>query len=172
MRLLDGVKGDASYSPCRTYRYALTREWFDGRPMRHVLWVMLNPSTAEADVDDPTVRRCQTFARAWGYNGATIANIFALRSTDPAVLVPHPDPVGPANDDVIEALATGAGIGLVMAAWGSHGAIRNRGAVVTQLVTGKLGRDMWCLGTTKGGQPRHPLYVHSDTESVLYRSAA
>jgi hypothetical protein len=164
--LLDGVKADASLSPCGTYRYLLTRHWYEGiadPPIKHVAFVMLNPSSADADVDDRTIRKCQKFARAWGYNGISVLNLFALRATQPDELYHHPDPVGPANDDVIEAIVTGAGTGLVVVAWGQHGAHRSRGLIVLDRLRA-LGVPPMRLGPlTKGGHPGHPLYLKDTT---------
>ena len=172
VKLLEGVRADASLSPCGRYRYVLTRDWFPKVGTGHVLWVMLNPSTATEDVDDPTIRRCQAFARQWGYDGITVANLFGLRSTNPDKLLRTPQPIGEANDDVLVTLAEAAGVGLAVAAWGTHPAtrLRARAGVVTTLVTG-AGRDLHCLGTTAGGAPRHPLYVKGDQPAELWREA-
>lgn len=147
----------ASFSDCGTYRYELIRTWgSDERP--HLTVVMLNPSTADERVDDPTVRRVIRFAQAWGFDGCRVLNVFALRSTDPKALARHQDPVGPLNDSTI-------GFHLqfarrqretVLAAWGADPAARGRAASVLGLVPGVR----WvCLGVTKDGSPRHPLYV-------------
>lgn len=142
------------------YRYTLWRRWDTGPT---VCWIMLNPSTADASVDDPTVRRCQRFARAWGYAGVTVVNLFALRSTDPAVLRRHPEPVGPGNNHAIVEAATAAA--LVVCAWGVHGAVNHREAEVLALLTHL---DLYCLGVTAGGAPRHPLYLHGDSKPQRY----
>ncbi len=92
----------AFLSECGVYRYELTRTWGDGD---RLLWIMLNPSTADADLDDPTIRRVIGFSRGFGYSGAIVANLFALRSTDPKALRTHPDPVGPANNAMLAQLA-------------------------------------------------------------------
>ena len=156
-------------SPCAVYRYALTRDWFP-KDKGHVLFVMLNPSTADADVDDPTIRRCQSFAQRWSYDGITVVNLFALRSTHPEALLTVSDPVGEMNDDVIESYATAAGIGMVVAAWGTHPATKRRlrASHVTQRIT-KTGRDVHCLGTTATGAPKHPLYIKADQPPVVWR---
>jgi len=130
VRLLEGVRAAADFSEDGVYRYTLERRWSTGGPP--VLWIMLNPSTADAETDDRTVRRCQDFTRAWGYHGAVIANLFALRSTDPKALYDHPAPVGPLNDGYIQNAVTEAG--LVVAAWGTHGALRGRGAAVLTML--------------------------------------
>jgi hypothetical protein len=150
--LLVGV-GKAVFSGDDVYRYRLARIWGEGG--QHAAWIMLNPSTADALTDDPTIRRCVRFTRAWGLDGLTVVNLFALRATDPAELVGHADPVGPANDQMIsEALADAA---VLVAAWGAHPMAAGRVTAVTALVP--PGARLQCLGTTKAGHPRHPLYV-------------
>jgi hypothetical protein len=158
---LDGACG-ARFSPCETYRYLLWREWSQGP---RALFIMLNPSTATETVDDPTIRRCIGFARSWGLGGVEVANIFALRSTDPRALYRHADPVGPANDDAIAEAAKRAAI--VVCAWGNHGRLGNRGNVVLGLL---LAVDVqpWCLRMTKQRQPEHPLYQPADRQLVRF----
>ena len=171
MKLLDDVTADAVFSECGTYRYWLARCWASKPGWRHVLWIMLNPSTATADEDDPTVRRCQTFARTWGYDGITVANLFALRSTDPKGLHTHPEPIGVDNDATIECAALADSTGLVVAAWGVHGVYRNRAWNVATMLR-DAGVDLHCLGTTKDGAPKHPLYVAGNTTPKLWKRAA
>lgn len=140
----------AVLSPCGTYRYELTRRW-SNRPL--VGWVMLNPSTADADVDDPTVRRCIGFAKAWGYGGLVIRNLFALRATDPCELDRHADPVGPDNDTHLSRCKYDD---KTVIAWGARGG--DRGHEVLELLE-KQGARPHQLAVTDGGQPRHPLYL-------------
>ncbi|HVT78430.1 MAG TPA: DUF1643 domain-containing protein [Acidimicrobiales bacterium] len=162
MRLLADVVGSATYSPCKTWRYTLRRTPAQPRlvdaPKRVICWVMLNPSTATEHEDDPTVRRTQTFARAWGYDEVIVCNLFALRSTDPAALYTHPDPVGPDNDDAIASVLADAE--LAIAAWGVHGELNRR---ADEFLARHASVRWHCLGTTKHGHPRHPLYVRGDT---------
>ncbi|MFG1846697.1 DUF1643 domain-containing protein [Micromonospora carbonacea] len=160
-----GDDSTATFSPCRTWRYSLTRRW---RPdTEAVAFLMLNPSTADAMVLDPTIRRCIGFAKQWGFGGLLVLNCFALRSTDPAALKTHPDPVGPDNDAVIVDWL-GRLSGPVVAAWGVHATYRGRDAQVADLVRA-AGRPLVCLGVTKGGQPRHPLYVPASTPLTPWR---
>ncbi|MBX3356447.1 MAG: DUF1643 domain-containing protein [Phycisphaeraceae bacterium] len=148
------MNADARFSPCRRYRYLLKRRWAREKPF--VLFIGLNPSTADETLDDPTVRRCVGFARSWGYGGLMLANLFAFRSTCPRRLTQVRDPVGPENDDWLVRSARSAG--LVVAAWGVHGTLQDRAdAVVGQLP------DLYCLGTTRAGAPRHPLYLSANT---------
>src|SRR3989449_11540410 len=119
---LPPMRTDACFSRCGTYRYALWRRWAAGP---QVLFVMLNPSTADAQRDDPTIRRCIGFARRWGCGGIEVVNLFALRATDPRRLRYTRDPVGPEN---VAHLARAAGrASLVGAAWGADPAARSRG---------------------------------------------
>ncbi|KOF00671.1 hypothetical protein W7K_02885 [Stenotrophomonas geniculata N1] len=157
----------AVISDCGNYRYLLTRPTQVVRPERGTaLFLMLNPSTADADVDDPTIRRCRGFAKAWGCNGLTVANLFALRSTDPALLLSHAAPIGPLNDGWLRKLASEYGD--VVCAWGAHSMAVGRSIVVAQLLR-QAGARLWCLGTTKQGFPRHPLYVRGDQPLVDWK---
>jgi len=149
------VRRTATLSGCRRYRYSLSRCWDSALPT--VLFVGLNPSTADALRDDPTVRRCVGFARDWGFGAMTLANLFALRSTDPAQLWTANDPVGPDNDDWISQLVESAA--KVVAAWGAHGGLNDRDRRVLKLLP-----EVYCLGRTREGHPRHPLYLARVTE--------
>lgn len=154
----------AVISSCGSYRYLLTRPCEVVRPERGTaLFLMLNPSTTDADSDDPTIRRCRSFARAWSCNGMTVANLFALRSTDPAALLANGDPIGPDNDTWLRRLAREYGD--VVCAWGAHSMAKARGGQVATIMQ-SAGARLWCLGTTKHGHPRHPLYVPSDQQLV------
>lgn len=152
----------ALYSPCETYRYGLGRQWEAQRPP--VLFVMLNPSTATELRNDPTIERCERRARAMGFGGVMIANLFAFRATQPADLKRAADPVGPLNDAVVQqwhALS-----GKTVAAWGVHGAHLNRAETFTDLLPGPL----FHLGLTKAGHPRHPLYVSYTIKPILWET--
>jgi hypothetical protein len=144
----------ASFSADRTYRFRLSRVWDPAGPRLH--FCMLNPSTADAFVLDPTVRRCVGFARAWGYGALEVTNVFALRSTDPSVLYGHHDPVGHGNDDAIRAAAAAAA--LTVAAWGVHATLADRNRAVLELLAA-TGATVVALRVTKDGHPGHPLYV-------------
>lgn len=145
----------ASFSRCGTYRYALWRVWDEAAPLLNVIG--LNPSTADATRDDPTIRRCVAFARRWGYGGVVVTNLFAFRAIRPVTLARAPDPVGPRNDRVLSRHATRADG--VLAAWGAKGSLRGRDAAVLAALRG---RPLWSLGRTSTGAPRHPLYVRAD----------
>ena len=141
----------AEFSPCGRYRYALRRQWGE-TGAGEVCFILLNPSTADALVDDPTVRRCIGFARDWGYGGLRIGNLFAFRATDPKRLLAQDDPVGEGNDAALMALVAGAA--LRVAAWGVHGAHLGRGDAVRRLLPG-----LRVLKLTRQGAPGHPLYL-------------
>lgn len=151
------VEATAEFSPCRTYRYALTRTW-DTRRLP-LAFVMLNPSTADAFIVDPTVRRCLGFAQRWGAGGLLVLNVYGLRSADPRVLRRHPDPVGPQNDAIIVARLAEP-IARVVGAWGAH-ADPGRARYVVDLIR-QAGHRPVCLGRTQAGAPRHPLYLRAD----------
>lgn len=155
------VESSALISDDGIYRYLLRRHW--SSPTESLGWIMLNPSTADATTDDPTVRRCMGFARRWGFGGIAVANLFALRATDPAALKSHPDPVGPDNDDLLTRMI--GNLHVVMVAWGAHAGATGR---VRALMASRVPppQGLMCLGTTKGGQPRHPLYVKADARPI------
>lgn len=164
--LIHGEEATATFSRCRTYRYLLTRRWTAEQPA--AAFVMLNPSTADAFAEDPTIRRCISFARSWGAGGVLVLNLFALRATDPRALRHHPDPVGPDNDLVIAAALSADRLGPVVCAWGIYGLLNGRAERITALVRDLLGVPPLCLGATKDGHPRHPLYVRGDTAASEY----
>jgi hypothetical protein len=153
---------EAAFSPDHVYRYALTRTW---DPRVTVLpWVMLNPSTADAFRLDPTVTRCVDFSRRWGYGGLIVLNLYALRSTDSRALKTHPAPVGPDNRAVIAAVLEALGWRApaeVVCAWGANASGGHAGYVLDMIRD--AGHRPVCLGRTRSGQPRHPLYVRSTT---------
>lgn len=154
------LESSAVLSDCELYRYRLTRRW--GTSKLIAAFVMLNPSTADAQADDPTIRRCMGFARSWGYDGIEVVNLFALRSPDPEDLRDNMeagiDPVGPDNDRHLDEVA-GRSAKLI-AAWGAHPFAKDR--VRAFLALKGVGSIVECLGTTKDGSPRHPLYVRAE----------
>ena len=152
----------AEFSACRTYRYLLTRTWDAGR--ERIAFIGLNPSTADATQDDPTIRRIVSFARDWGYGGVDMLNLFAFRATDPRDMKAAADPVGPDNDRWLVEVAQRSAV--TVAAWGVHGAHHDREAGIA----GALGA-LHCLGTTQAGHPRHPLYLRRDTPRQPWRHA-
>lgn len=143
----------ATFDATGTYRYSLVRSWESSLP--RICFVMLNPSTADAERDDPTIRRCMGFARAWGYGSLEVVNLYAFRATHPTVLFRATDPIGPENDVYIRETA-GQAVQVVVA-WGNHGARYQRASDVLPLL-----RSPHCLGRTAIGQPCHPLYQRSN----------
>lgn len=141
----------AVISPDGTYRYQLLRRWQKGSSV--VAFVMLNPSTADAEVDDPTIRRCIGFARAWGHDAMVVVNLFGYRATQPSELTGAGDPVGPDNDRHIKVATAQAE--RIICAWGAHPLASERLEAVRAL----LPAEVECLGLTASGQPRHPLYL-------------
>jgi hypothetical protein len=143
------VRTDACISRCGRYRYALWRRWDDGP---QVLFVMLNPSTADQRDDDPTIRRCIGLAARWGYAAVAVGNLFAFRTPSPRVLRRAAHPVGRANDRWLQRLA--AESGRMIAAWGNDGTLLGRDVQVRSMLA-----PLYALSLTRCGQPRHPLYV-------------
>ena len=145
----DGIRSAAWYSPCEAYRYGLERRWGTGGAL---LFVMLNPSTATEDANDPTIARCQRRTQQLGFGAMRIANLFGYRATRPRDLARAEAPVGPENDLLLRDWAQDAA--QVLAAWGVHGALMGRGQEVAAWLPG----DVRHLGLTRDGHPRHPLY--------------
>ncbi|KGJ05659.1 hypothetical protein SAMN04487972_105129 [Paracoccus halophilus] len=148
-----GRRSTAVFSRCGVYRYALTREWGQGR---RIAFVMLNPSVADHRRNDPTIARCESRARDLGATGYRIVNLFAFRATYPQELRGAADPVGPGNDATIRRAAAWAD--LVICAWGADGALLDRGAEVARMLR-RDGYRLCHFGLTKNGAPRHPLYL-------------
>ncbi|MFY0621887.1 MAG: DUF1643 domain-containing protein [Pelagimonas sp.] len=146
----NGQISTAWYSPCETYRYGLRRHWGDGG---EVLYVMLNPSTATEERNDPTIERCQRRAVQMGFGAMRIANLFAFRATKPEDLKRAEDPEGPENAALLQQWSGRAD--MTIAGWGTHGALLGQAGRVAPILEG----DVRHLGLTKAGHPRHPLYV-------------
>lgn len=163
------VDSGAEFSACGRYRGLLWRRWDEAKPP--LVCILLNPSRATAELDDPTVTRCTVRAHAMGFGGVRILNIFTLRSTDPAGLKQTDDPVGPGADEYLVEGCRDAG--LIICGWGVHGVLpgqsgRPRCDEVIELLTG-VGHELWCFGTTFAGMPRHPLYVAYDVAAERFR---
>lgn len=161
----------AEFSDCRAYRYVLV---VDDRTMfasQTMVAIMLNPSTADEVQDDPTVRRVRDFGQREGCGRVVVLNLFAFRATDPRDMRAQADPVGPDNDAFIDewvAMAFSEGYP-VLAAWGTHGAYRDRQADVVRML-GPMADQLQCLGTNRDGSPKHPLYLRRD-EPLRFWSA-
>lgn len=155
----------AELSPDGLYRYTLTREWDDGKC---VAWLMFNPSTADTEQDDATIRKCVGFSKQWGYGRMVVVNLFAIRSRDPRAVALAVDPVGPLNDYWIKKAT--AESREVICAWGCSdhippkfaGRINN----ATDLIPDEI--PTMCLGRRKDGSPRHPLILAYSTPRVPY----
>lgn len=157
-----GLREKYLYSPDMVFRYAFGRWWGDTDLATTAIWVLLNPATGDTERRPrPTLERCISRSRAAGFTGLVIVNLFAFRDTDPRNLKSAADPVGPANDEVLRDI-TAAGAQTI-AAWGAHGRLHGRSARVGILLDSPL-----CMGTTKRGEPRHPLYVPADTTLVAW----
>lgn len=154
------IRKTATLSECGTYRYDLTRSWGDGP---WVTFVMLNPSTADAETDDPTIRRCMGFARSWGYDGIHVVNLFGFRAADPKALRAAADPLGPENNHYVKAAIERSDLVVVgWGAWYGTHAIDLPARINLSWFTERAGVPLRCLGKTKAGAPRHPLYVRAD----------
>lgn len=161
----------AEFSPCRHYRYALWRRWRGTVNAEQVMFIGLNPSTADETEDDNTIRRCIRFAKDWGYCGIVMTNAYGFRATlpkcmkegkhTPDSLSITDDPIGPRNTEVL--IEQSKNVGLIIAAWGVHcEPAREQG------VCSAIGLPIHCLGKTKDGRPRHPLYLKADTKPRLF----
>lgn len=155
----------AIFSPNRQYRYSLTRSWTDlfDEESAQVLYICLNPSTADDKQDDPTIRRCVGFAEREGFKVMELVNIFAIRSTDPGILKIHTDPVGPDNDEFI--LSAAARSEKIIIAWGNHGLVNDRHSEVLALLTDF---ELHCFGKNDCGCPKHPLYLSKEEELTVF----
>ena len=147
----------AKFDKSGRYRYALWRAWSADYP--RIVFILLNPSTADVQRNDPTIRRCMGFARDWQFGAVEVVNLFAYRATDGRELLKAVDPIGEENNRflmrAVERCST------VVVGWGTRGTLLGRDREVISLLAGR--KDVYCLGTTKGGHPRHPLYLRGDT---------
>lgn len=155
------MKTDAVISDCGVYRYHLSRVWDPDRP--NMLFVMLNPSTADAEADDPTINRCISFAKREQCGGVEVVNLFAFRSPYPKDLRTTLDPNGPENGKVLRRKIL-THDGPVVAAWGNERFAQETGKHVTEI----FGDYMLCLGHNKNGSPKHPLYLAGDTALIEF----
>ncbi len=149
------------FSPCRKYRYRLLHEWSDmfSTP-RAIMWIGLNPSTADEEKLDPTLKRIRGFSRAWGYDRFIMANAFAYRATKPPDMLKQKDPVGPENDRIL--LECAAEVDKIVVVWGNDGSRFGRDRQVMDLLK-KSRKKIFCLGRNDDGSPCHPLYLPGTT---------
>lgn len=156
------MNSGVEFSPCYNYRYALWRIWDETLPK--VMFIGLNPSTADEKTDDPTIRRCIGFAKDWGYGGIYVLNLFAFRATRPKDLKKSPEPVGEENDTYLRRYTEKTDI--IVGAWGIHGKYLNRGSEVRAMFPG-----MMCLKLTNAGEPGHPLYLPYSCKPISLKIA-
>lgn len=156
------MERDALISDDGLYRWWLSRRWArsDGG---YALSIGLNPSKADHMIDDPTIRREVDFAHKWGVDALAKVNLFGFRATEPQDMKHALDPIGPHNDAWIKRLAHGAKI--IVVAWGGDGGFMDGDKRVLELLGDK---PLFCLGVTKDGFPRHPLYVPKVKELEPY----
>jgi len=154
------MEKDAKFSDCNAYRYALWRIWDKTAPF--AMFVGLNPSTADAVNDDPTIRRCIGYAKNWDYGGLCMVNLFAYKATKPEDMKRAKDPIGPENDYWITSLSKNAGI--IVGGWGNHGDFQNRADQVISRLP-----NMKCLNQNKNGSPSHPLYQRRQLRPISMR---
>ncbi|KIC77383.1 DUF1643 domain-containing protein [Streptococcus constellatus] len=138
----------AIISKDKIYRYKLSRTWGSTKPT--ILFIGLNPSIADENIDDPTITRCINFAKDWGYGTLLMANLFAFRSTYPKDIYLIDDPIGKDNDHYLLECVTQSD--LIVACWGNNGTYMNREKVIKELVP-----NLYCLQKNKNGTPHHPL---------------
>ncbi|MFI6513627.1 DUF1643 domain-containing protein [Streptosporangium sp. NPDC050855] len=148
------------------YRYDLWRTWNTAAQPSICAWVMLNPSTADADQDDPTIRRCRAFSKAWGFDGMVVRNLFAFRAANPQELLTADDPIGPDNDLWIGRLN---GMTRIVVAWGTGCYPRLAGERWRQVAARLAPLHPMCLRTGRDGQPVHPLYQRADLDPTPWR---
>lgn len=149
------LKTAAVLSACKLYRYRLSRIWEPALGL--VNFIMLNPSTADAEQNDPTINRCLGYAESWGYGGLIVTNLFAFRATNPSDMVLAKEPIGnPANDEYI--LQVAAECKLIVCGWGEVGCHQNRSEIVRKRLV-DAGHKPHVLKFNKSGQPTHPLYL-------------
>lgn len=153
------------FSPDRVYRYTLLHRWsaLPGFGRKTVAWIGLNPSTADENQLDPTLRRIRGYSMAWGYDSFLMLNAFAFRATDPREMERAADPNGPENDAYL--LAETAKVDLVVCAWGTHAALHDRQRQLLELLRD---RPLHYLRLTKDGYPSHPLYLPKALEPVRW----
>ena len=148
------IKKSAVISNCGDYRYELRRRWTARASKRFtVAFIGLNPSTADASNDDPTIRRCMGYAQSWQFKQLVVVNLFAWRATLPSDLKNAPDPIGPLNDEYINEAVKKSG--LIVACWGEHGQFLNRADTIRPQYKSRL----HYLKCNRSGEPAHPLYL-------------
>lgn len=157
-----GIEYGAIFDVSGRYRYSLWRAWSNDSP--RIAFVLLNPSTADEQRNDPTIRRCMGFARAWKFGSMDVVNLFAYRATHYRELFKVNDPIGEENNRFLMQAVERCSI--IVLGWGTRGTMLGRDRQVISFLAGR--KDVYCLGFTKNGLPRHPLYVRGDTKLVSF----
>lgn len=163
--MIEYTDAGAEFDRTRRYRRRLWRRWDGGRGV--ACFIMLNPSTADARRDDPTMRRCAGFAKGWGFAGFDAVNLYDYRATDPRDLFAADRPCSRANDAAIFSAAAAAD--LVVAAWGGRAEAARAEAVMSALAAASV--ELCALGLTRDGAPRHPLYLRRDSRPQPFTPA-
>lgn len=158
------MERDAVISDCGKYRYLLRRAWDHSLP--RALFIMLNPSTADAEIDDPTIRSCIRLTKALGYGSFEVVNLYGLRATDPIELAKADDPIGPCNADIADNAIGRCDIAIC--AWGAHPMAERRARDIRSWVRGWK-PAAYCFGLTKSAAPKHPLYLKTATPLQVWR---
>ncbi len=153
------MQAHAEFSTCRNYRYALWRTWDDD--LDKVLFIGLNPATADENKDDNTIKRCMSYAGQWGFGGVVVGNLFAYRTPSPKELMRQKDPVGVANDAWLKKLSVHAS--MVLAIWGNDGSFLDRDSKVVQLFS-----NLMCLRITIAGRPHHTRGLPDGIKPIPY----
>lgn len=156
------TNASARFSADRTYRYTLKRQWFPSE--NFVMFIGLNPSTADETRNDPTVRRCIDFAQRWGFSGMVMMNLFAFRATAPRNMKQQTEPIGEKNDFYL--LENALNAKKIVACWSQHGSHLERSAAVVALLRAF---DIYAFKLAGNGQPYHPLYLPKTLEPFLWR---
>jgi len=160
------MNNPCTFSPCRRYRYTLEHHWDELMPRKRIMWIGLNPSTADERKLDNTLMRVKGYSTRWGYNCFVMTNLFAFRATEPDDMKREADPVGPDNDDVLIRLAQESGH--IIACWGNHGVHRDRNRLVLDMLKLIAGKPLHCLTINADGSPHHPLYLPKELQPVPY----
>ena len=158
------MSASAIISPCGRYRYVLGRQWSAELPM--LGWIMLNPSTADAEQDDATIRVCVRRAKAMQFGAIVVVNLFALRSTSPKALYDAADPVGPDNFEHIVNVAKACPI--IVCAWGTHGSHCGMGDTIRTRLSQFYPGKSFALRINADGSPGHPLYIPAAAELIPF----
>lgn len=169
------IEYGATLSDCGRYRYALWRRWKDWFTYGQVIFIGLNPSTADAETDDHTIRKMMGFARHWGFGGMVVCNLFAFRATLPPHMMNAEDPIGTENDEIISGYVRHRGTDKpsgysIICCWGNHGTFKNRDRCVFDLFdTNPYCPEPRCLGLTKAGHPKHPARLAYNTPALPFK---